>query len=59
MNFELKFNCDNAAFHAAECETIRILEDICNAIHLGCVESNIRDINGNTIGKWEFTNFND
>ena len=37
MDFELKFNCDNDAFHAAECETIRILEDVSAAIELGAL----------------------
>lgn len=53
MKFELKFNMDNDAFHP-ECydEVARILQAVVSdCLQYNLEDKNIRDINGNTIGK--------
>ena len=55
MNFELKLNCDNGAFWSPELEIQRILNELAKKIENGLVEGIIQDHNGNTVGKWGFT----
>lgn len=51
------FNVDNSAFEGTEgrFETSRILKEIADKIESGLNSGNIRDINGNTIGKFFHT----
>ena len=56
MDFELKFNMDNAAFEQyPEGETERILIEIGRMVIEGSCYGNISDINGNKIGTWSFS----
>jgi len=60
MKFKLQFDMDNEAFgnENPEEEVARILSDV--AFRVGCIIPNrniIKDINGNTIGRWDITYF--
>jgi len=56
MDFKLEFNMDNDAFRFyPESTAAQMLRDMADQIESGLVFNTIRDINGNTIGKWEFT----
>lgn len=54
----IQFNTDNSAFgednRSAQHEAGRILSEIGDNLRLGHNEGYIRDLNGNTIGKWTF-----
>lgn len=60
MRFKLEFDCDNAAFgygqddSATFHETERILRKLLIELDNGNVSGRIADINGNTIGTWQF-----
>lgn len=50
--FKLEFNTDNVAFDELEFEVARILQTILSDCgHYNLQDKNIRDINGNTVGK--------
>jgi hypothetical protein len=58
MNFQCKFNCDNAASDdIPEVEISRILREIADRIYFGDVphdlHQNIRDVNGNVVGTFK------
>lgn len=57
MTLKIEFETDNAAFDDINgpAEIRRILSEIAGRIVLGSVSGNIRDINGNRIGKYELT----
>lgn len=51
--FKLEFSTDNAAFEGEfEVEVIRILETVSDRVNKWHREELVKDINGNTIGKW-------
>lgn len=53
MKFLMRFDMDNAAFEdAPELEAVRILEDVATRIRQGAAGGNVRDVNGNTVGKF-------
>lgn len=56
MTFELQFDADNAAFAGNDWqpETVRILTEVARRIEMGDNSGTIRDINGNTVGKFAF-----
>ena len=52
--FTLKMSTDNAAFEPEPSgEIMRILKNIHHSISEGAKDGTCRDINGNTVGKWE------
>lgn len=54
--FKLEFSTSNAVFEDyATSEITRILKNAQKDISMGCVASNIIDINGNVIGAWRWT----
>jgi hypothetical protein len=54
--FQLKFSLANEAFdNLMSIEIARILREIAKQVERGADPANIRDINGNTIGKWQIT----
>jgi len=64
MNFNVSINCDNAAFDddLTGIEICRMLQSIEDKLQdVGYIESQenlrgrIKDLNGNMIGYWEFT----
>ena len=57
MDFKVSFNTDNAAFQdgSLEFETTKILTRIITEVNNQGVFGFIKDSNGNSIGKWEFT----
>ena len=64
MNFNVSINCDNAAFDddLTGIEICRILQSIEDKLQdIGYIESQenlrgrIKDLNGNMVGFWEFT----
>lgn len=57
MKFTLTFDANNAAFDEQPAtETARLLREAANAIEQhGDMCDMVRDINGNSIGWWEFT----
>jgi len=53
--FTLRFDTDNAVFEesfASECA--RILREVADKLEEGDDNGAIRDINGNSIGKWSY-----
>ena len=56
MDFQLKFNMDNAAFgentEEANDEVARILRDVRWKVLACDGEGYVLDVNGNTIGEW-------
>ena len=70
MKFEIKINCDNAAFHDEECEcdegkttncaearsleVRRLVRDIEQKLDDGYTAGFPFDFNGNKVGKWGF-----
>lgn len=57
--FTLVIECDNAAFkNDASAEVSRILHDIAEDIDGDMMaetcSNNIRDLNGNTVGRWQY-----
>lgn len=63
MKFTLTINMDNAAFGDWPApELRRILRNAADQVHVdphdtrvGANEGSLRDINGNTVGRWEIT----
>lgn len=56
MDFIVKINLDDDDLRKhPESGTIEILGDIVTKIEAGRVSGGIADINGNRVGKWEFT----
>lgn len=56
MRFKLEMNCDNDAFaDDLSGEVIAILTGVQQQIMLGDSEGICRDVNGNTVGRWEIT----
>ena len=56
MKFIVEINWDSDAFVASpEVEVSYILDNISKRVENGEVESNVKDTNGNTVGKFEFT----
>ena len=57
-SFEIKFKTDNSAFNECEgsyeLETARILKRIACQVESGKLHGVVTDINGNSIGTWEF-----
>jgi hypothetical protein len=56
--FKLTIECDNAAFDDEPCfEVARILREAAERIlNMGTIDHGvIRDINGNRVGSWDFT----
>lgn len=55
MDFTLKLNCDNAAFDEQPEETVAdLLRQVAGRVAWGEPAGKIRDINGNTVGEFEF-----
>ena len=64
MKLKIEFNTDNAAFnpfegdgsnaYPSEPEISRILTIVVDQLANGTTEAPIRDINGNTIGRWSW-----
>jgi hypothetical protein len=53
MKFSMKIQCDTAAFaDDLTGEIGRALTAVADALGEGGTEGNIRDSNGNTVGKW-------
>jgi hypothetical protein len=49
--FELKFDCENAAFEGdPETEVARILRNIAEKVAMGFEQGAVYDINGNRVG---------
>jgi len=56
MEFNLRFNMDNAAFSDyPEGEISSILGKVINKVNDGDEDGQIRDTNGNPVGEWEVT----
>ena len=56
MEFNLRFNIDNAAFSDyPEGEISSILGKVINKVNDGDEDGQIRDTNGNPVGEWEVT----
>ena len=55
--FTMTFETSNVAFDDEELlpECADILREIANQIDNAAADGNIRDVNGNTIGRWEIT----
>jgi len=54
LKFRVEINCDNDAFNSPRPEIVRILKQIEAELEMGIVgASPIRDINGNTCGRWQ------
>lgn len=54
MEFKLHFNMDNASFNdSPEYGINSILTETCHKVIEGETEGIIKDINGNTIGRWK------
>jgi hypothetical protein len=55
--FKIKFSTDNAAFQDGNrnSETWRILREIADKLANGDESGYVRDVNGNSIGKWELS----
>jgi hypothetical protein len=58
MTFNLKISLENEAFYSEQkhAELIRILRELADRLeeHGGLTGTNIRDVNGNTVGKVSF-----
>jgi len=56
-SFSLEIKTENAAFDDGNCaaEVSRILRTVSEMVEAGIVGASIRDINGNTVGEWSFT----
>lgn len=50
--FRLEIDTDNAAFEYPS-ELGRLLREVADKLDAGKVSGKVRDINGNTCGKWE------
>lgn len=58
MDFKLEINLDNSDFSfACEARIGDILDKVAKQINGGMVEAPIYDLNGNRVGKYEFTGF--
>lgn len=56
MTFKLEFETGNAIFSEdPDGEVCRILANIQVKVYAGLARDAIRDVNGNTIGKWSYT----
>jgi hypothetical protein len=56
MKFILEISTDNAAFtDSPGIETARILREAADRIERGTNNSRLRDVNGNTVGGFEFS----
>lgn len=54
MEFNIDINMDNAAFeYAPGVEIARILHKVGEQLEAGYVEGKIRDVNGNSVGRFE------
>lgn len=59
MNFRIDINMDNVAFHDGSeysNELVRLLDCVKEYIEMGLTKGNLRDINGNQVGKWLIAN---
>lgn len=55
--FKLEFSTNNAAFDDNRIEEVaRILDVMRGMVRMGGGTGPVRDVNGNTIGRWAFTN---
>ena len=55
MRFQLNIACDNAAFDDALGEhTATLLHSVAGRVDAGATSGEIRDGNGNRVGRWEF-----
>lgn len=61
MNFYVEIECNNAAFGPPmgepEIELARILRDLAIRLEGGDVSGRLRDVNGNTVGSFGYTQF--
>lgn len=58
MNFKLEVNCDNAAFDdesGGNNEVSNLLHQAAMKVGMGQRAGGLRDSNGNTVGRFEFT----
>lgn len=55
--FNLQFECEYAAFDGEDCshETARILRKAADQVEQGAEFGNIKDVNGNTVGDFSFS----
>lgn len=55
MKIVIDIKTDNAAFEDDDMQLFNIISDAQSAIVIGHREGNLRDINGNTVGKFKVT----
>lgn len=57
MKFKLEFDCGNAAFEGdgLRCEVPAIIREVAALTRGGAREGIVRDVNGNKIGQWGFS----
>lgn len=55
MRITIDINTDNAAFKDDPSELKRIIGNIAIQVNAGAREDNLRDSNGNTVGKFKVT----
>jgi len=51
-SFEIEFEMNNSAFDSPYVEIPRILNDITERVKAGSFDGKIRDVNGNTVGRY-------
>lgn len=54
MAVKINFKTDNAAFDDGPYEVVRIIREIADMIDGGAMSGTIHDINGNTVGKFQY-----
>lgn len=53
MDFVVQFEMDNDAFvEDMRAETVRVLGEVSRRVEWGQDYGNVKDVNGNTIGRW-------
>lgn len=59
MKFKLEIECDSAAFDPPYVEVGRILDELASKLYAGQSGINVRDANGNRVGRAYFEEAND
>ncbi len=54
MTAKIEFETDNAAFEDGYSEVVAILREVADKIENGVTDGQIRDTNGNKVGKYEY-----
>jgi hypothetical protein len=55
MKITIDINTENAAFEDNPSEIKEIINKVAKQVNAGCNEDNLRDSNGNTVGKFKVT----